>query len=284
MTSTLRQLFAEDAPLIAPSIYDGISALVLKEFDFKAAYIGSYATGATRYGVADVGYIGVEDMADQVRRLGSIVDVPIIVDGEGGWGNPLHVARSVRLLERAGASATHIEDHEFGKHVVRKARVIPTAMAVDKIKAALDARESEDFLIIARTDSAGSEGGDAAIDRLLAYQEAGADALFLAGVLNDDQKRRLKNETTMPLVSVDFPGMTDADYRREGISVVLYYGLAHIAARAAYREVFSVLAKERSSVSLEERLGGIPAILAFDTFLGIDQVREDAKKYRLTDE
>lgn len=284
MTSTLKQIIAENAPLIAPSIYDGISALVLKEFDFKAAYVGSYATGATRYGVADVGYIGVEDMADQVRRLGPIAEVPLIVDGEGGWGNPLHVARSVKLLERAGAAATHIEDHEFGKHVTSKPTVIPTGKAVDKIKAALDARESEDFLVIARTDSAGSEGADAAIDRLLAYQEAGADGLFMAGLLNAEQKQRLSREATVPLVAPDFPGMTAQDYEADGTAVVLYYGLSHLAAQAAYRDVFSVLAKERSSVSLEERLGGIPAILGFDTFLGVAQVREDAKKYGLTEE
>ncbi|MFI5756285.1 oxaloacetate decarboxylase [Streptomyces sp. NPDC051569] len=284
MAKTLRQIIAENAPLIVPSIYDGISALVLKEFDFKAAYIGSYATGATRYGVADIGYIGVEDMADQVRRLSSIIEVPIIVDGEGGWGNPLHVARSVRLLERAGAAATHIEDHEFGKHVTAKPRVIPVGRAVDKIKAALDARASEDFLVIARTDSAGAEGPDAAIDRLLAYQEAGADGLFMAGVLNAEQKQRLRSEATVPLVAPDFPGLTTEDYEADGTAVVLYYGLSHLAAQAAYRDAFSVLAKERSSVSLDERLVGIPAIMGFDSFLGVAQVREDARKYGLTED
>src|SRR3984957_20948409 len=92
MASTLRELIARHHPLVVPSIYDGISALMLREFGFEAAYIGSYATGATRYGLPDIGYIGLEDMADQVRRLAPLAEVPIIVDGEGGWGNPLHVA------------------------------------------------------------------------------------------------------------------------------------------------------------------------------------------------
>src|SRR5258708_24425641 len=104
MTS-LKALIAGPGPLIAPSIYDGISAGVLRDTGFRAAYIGSYATGATKYAVPDIGYIGVEDMADQIRRLAPVANVPLIVDGEGGWGNPLHVARSVRLLERAGAAA-----------------------------------------------------------------------------------------------------------------------------------------------------------------------------------
>jgi 2-methylisocitrate lyase-like PEP mutase family enzyme len=118
---------------------------------FQAAYIGSYATGATKYGVADVGYIGLEDMANQVRRLAPLVSVPVIVDGEGGWDNPLHVARAVRVLERAGAAATHIADHVFGKHITMRPTLLSVDQAVDKIKAALDARDSTDFMIIGRT-------------------------------------------------------------------------------------------------------------------------------------
>ena len=98
MTYTLGEAMAGHRPLVAPSIYDGISALLVHRLGFQAAYIGSYATSATKYGVADIGYIGLEDMADQVRRLAPLVGVPVIVDGEGGWGNPLHVARAVRIL------------------------------------------------------------------------------------------------------------------------------------------------------------------------------------------
>src|SRR5258707_11892266 len=132
MARSLKTLIAENHPLVVPSMYDGISALLIKELEFDAAYIGSYATGATRYGVPDIGYIGLEDMADQVRRLAPIAEVPIIVDGEGGWGNPSHVARSVQVLERAGAAATHIEDNDFGKHITAKSSVISTGKAVDK--------------------------------------------------------------------------------------------------------------------------------------------------------
>ena len=179
---------------MVPSIYDGISALVLREFGFEAAYIGSYATGATRHGLPDIGYIGTGGHGGPTpRRLAPVAGVPVIVDGEGGWGNPLHVARAVQVLERSGAAATHIEDHDFGKHITGKPRIVPVKVAVDKIKAALDARNSEDFLIIARTDSAGIEGPEAAVDRLLAYQEEGADGLFIAGRLDETSWLRLKN-------------------------------------------------------------------------------------------
>ena len=284
MSNTLRELIASRHPLVVPSIYDGISALVLREFGFEAAYIGSYATGATRYGLPDVGYIGLEDMADQVRRLAPLAGVPIIVDGEGGWGNPLHVARAVRVLERSGAAATHIEDHEFGKHITAKPRIVPVKTAVDKIKAALDARDSEDFLIIARSDSSGSEGPEAAVDRLLAYQEAGADGLFIAGLLDEPSQLRLKTESRVPVFTTDFPWTTPEDQAKDGAGVVLYYAIAHMAATAGLRAAYATLAAEGSTQSLQEGWGGIPGIGAYDDFLGIPAVREKAAQYGLLDD
>jgi methylisocitrate lyase len=282
MTSSLKQLIARSHPLIAPSIYDGISAGVLRDTGFEAAYVGSYATGATKYAVPDIGYIGVEDMADQLRRLAPIANVPLIVDGEGGWGNPLHVARSIKILERAGAAAIHIEDHEFGKHIVMNPRIIPVGQAVDKIKAALDARESDELMIIARTDSPGTEGPQAAFDRLMAYQEAGADGLFYAGIPDAEVQLRLKAESSVPIFGVDFPTQ-GADELGALADVILYYGITHLVVRNALSRAFSVLAKERSTVSLEEELGGIPGIIGFDDFLGVPQARKKAAQFGLID-
>jgi 2-methylisocitrate lyase-like PEP mutase family enzyme len=282
MTSSLKQLIARNHPLIAPSIYDGISAGVLRDTGFEAAYVGSYATGATKYAVPDIGYIGVEDMADQLRRLAPIADVPLIVDGEGGWGNPLHVARSVKILERAGAAAIHIEDHEFGKHIVMNPRIIPVDQAVGKIKAALDARDSEELMIIARTDSPGTEGPQAAFDRLMAYQEAGADGLFYAGIPDAEVQLRLKAESTVPIFGVDFPGQSAAELGKLA-DVILYYGITHLVVRNALSRAFGILAKDGSTVSLEEELGGIPGIIGFDDFLGVPQAREKAGQYGLLD-
>jgi 2-methylisocitrate lyase-like PEP mutase family enzyme len=218
---TLIQLLAGQKPLLVPSIYDGISARIVNQLGFQAAYIGSYGTGASKYGVPDIGYIGAEDMADQVRRLAPVVQVPIVVDGEGGWGNPLHVGRSVALLERAGAAATHIEDHDFGKHLTRGPRCLPVNIAVDKFKAALDARASEDFLVIARTDAAGVEGSEAAVDRLLAYQEVGVDALFAAAELDQAAQERLTREARVPIVMLNFPGCTPERVADLGGSMVI---------------------------------------------------------------
>jgi 2-methylisocitrate lyase-like PEP mutase family enzyme len=278
--TTLRKLIADNDPLIVPSIYDGISARLVRDAGFKAAYIGSYATGATKYGIPDIGYLGLEDMADQVRRLAPVAGMPIIVDGEGGWGNPLHVARAVQVLERAGAAATHIEDHAFGKHLSMQPRVLPVGEAVEKIRAALDARASEDFLIIARTDAAGIEGPAGAVDRALAYQEAGADALFVATPqpLDDASYERLRKEAKVPTVAIDMPGQSSADHARQGADVVIYYALAHVAAKAGMEAAYRALTNEASTVSIEGTLG---SVWAYDDFLGIADARTKAKQYGL---
>jgi 2-methylisocitrate lyase-like PEP mutase family enzyme len=279
---TLRELIANNDPLIVPSIYDGISARLVRHYGFQAAYIGSYATGATKYGVPDIGYISLEDMADQVRRLGPVAGVPIIVDGEGGWGNPLHVARAVQVLERAGAAATHIEDHAFGKHLTLAPQVLPLDAAITKIKAAVDARDSADFLIIARTDAAGAEGPAAAVDRALAYQEAGADALFIATPvpLDEASYQRLRAEASVPLVAVDLPGQSAADHARQGANVVIYYALGHLAAKAGMEVAYRTLAERSSAETVHDVLVGI---LEFDQFLGIADARVQAERFGLVE-
>lgn len=281
----LKTLLATRSPLSVPSIYDGISARVAAELGFEAAYIGSYGTGATKYGVPDIGYIGVEDMADQVRRLAPLADVPLVVDAEGGWGNPLHVARSTAILERAGAAAIHIEDHDFGKHLTRDPRCLPTASAVDKFKAALDSRASEDFLIIARTDAAGVEGSEAAVDRLLAYQETGVDALFAAAELDPAAQARLTQEARVPLVMLNFPSYTPQHVSDLGGSMLIYFALAHQVARKAMTEAYASLITTGSAEMAESRWGGgWEALLDFDKFLGIEADRGRAQAWNLIDE
>ncbi|WP_371572502.1 oxaloacetate decarboxylase [Streptomyces sp. NBC_01314] len=279
MTS-LREAIAANEPLIVPSVYDGISALLVHEAGFQAAYVGSYATGASKYGIPDIGYLGLEDMADQVRRLAPAVGVPLIVDGEAGWGNPLHVARAVQVLERAGAAGTHIEDHDFGKHLTMQPRVLPVSKAVEKVKAALDARASDDFMIIARTDAAGIEGPAAAVDRVLAYQEAGADGIFIATPepLDEASYAHLRKEATVPVFAIDIQGQSAADHARQGTDVVVYYALAHIAAKAGMEAAIKILAKEKSTVSLKDRFG---SLWDYDDFLGIADSREAARRYGL---
>jgi 2-methylisocitrate lyase-like PEP mutase family enzyme len=277
--STLAELVASRRPLIAPSMYDGISARLVAQIGFDAAYIGSYATGATKYGVPDLGYIGRDDMVDQVRRLAPIVDVPIIVDGEGGFGNPLHVARTIRELERAGAAGVHIEDHEFGKHLAKRPHVIALDQAVDKIKAAVDARTSPDFWVIARSDSLGILGAQGAIERCVAFEEAGADAVMVPGLPLRDVTE-LKRQVRVPFVNINTPGQSPPDAAEAGTDVLLYFGLTHFVAQDAIRAALEVLKAEGSTAKLD---GALPYIEGFDSFLGIDTQRAEAVRYGLID-
>jgi methylisocitrate lyase len=276
MVRTLKNVISENSPLVAPLAYDGISARLVRDLNFQAAYIGSYAVSASKYGVADIGFVGLEDIADMVRRIAPIVDVPVIVDGEGGFGNPIHVARTVQVLERAGASATHIEDHVFGKHLGTP-QVIPLAQAVDKIKAAVDARKSEDFLIIGRSDALLSEGEEATIDRLLAFQEAGADVLFLARtpLPGDTLNKRLRDEARVPILMTNGLGYSAKEMGEQGADIVLYPTLTNFVAEAGMRKALEVLAREGSSVDIVEDYE------AFDAFLGADDYRATAYKLGL---
>ena len=276
MVRPLKSLISENSPLIVPLAYDGISARLVRELDFKAAYIGSHAVSSTKYGIADIGFIGLEDMADTVRRITSIVDVPVIVDGEGGFGNPVHVAHTVRVLERAGASATHIEDHIFGKHLGIP-QVLPVKQAVDKIKAALDARDSEDFLIIGRSDALTNEGEEATIDRLLAYQDAGADALFLARVPmpGDVLNKRLRQEARVPIFMTNGPDYSAKEMGEQGADVVLYPTLSNMVAASSIRSALELLAREGSTVDIIEDYP------AFDLFMGAEEHRATARKFGL---
>jgi 2-methylisocitrate lyase-like PEP mutase family enzyme len=281
--ASLRSLIATGAPLIVPSVYDGISALVATEFDFPAVYVGSYATGATRYGLPDIGYIGVQDMADQVRRISDLIGRPIIADAEGGFGNPLHVARTVRTLERAGAAAVHVEDHDFGKHISSRPEVIPVGKAVDKVKAALDARDSDEFLVIARTDSSNALGPQAALERAVAFQEAGADGVFLAryGWHDDASWTAVREAISVPVFNTDLPDRSAAESAALGVDVILYYALSHLAAVKAIRAAFSELADTGTSVRLQTEL---PTPDDFDRFLGIEAARTQARRYGLLDQ
>ncbi|MFB9857226.1 isocitrate lyase/PEP mutase family protein [Paenarthrobacter aurescens] len=278
---SLVELMHKSKPVVAPAVQDGVSALLVKELEFPAAYIGSWATSATRYGLPDLGYITLSDMVDQVRRAREILDIPLIVDAEGGWGNPLHVARTVKALERAGANAVHLEDHEFGKHTGGKPRVLSTAATVDKIKAAMDARDSEDFVVIARSDALRTEGLDATIDRVLAFQDAGADAIFLSSVyLEKSTAERLVQEATVPLVVVKDPGFTVAEHASRGAAMVLDFGVTTLAAAKAMRAALTQL-KNDEPATQESPDDSLAETAEFDRFLGIQSHLDLIKKYGL---
>jgi 2,3-dimethylmalate lyase len=159
-TTRLRRLLADPKILIAPGAYDGTGARLISALGFQALYMSGFETSASMLGQPDVGYLTATQMADRVAALTDIVDLPLIADGDTGYGNPLNVRRMVREYERASAAALHIEDQTFPKrcgHLPGR-DVIPVNDMVQKIKAAVGARQDPDFVVIARTDARTTKG------------------------------------------------------------------------------------------------------------------------------
>lgn len=178
---TLRRQLAGDTLVVAPGIYDALSALIATQAGFGALYLSGASIAYTRYGVPDIGLLGMTEVADTLTAICDRVDTPVIVDGDTGFGNALNVVRTVRAFERCGAQAIQLEDQAMPKrcgHLAGKA-LVPAAEMAGKVRAAVDARKHQDFLIVARTDAIAVEGYEAALDRAERYLDAGADVLFV---------------------------------------------------------------------------------------------------------
>ena len=190
-TMTLKQRLQEKRPLLAPGIYDAFTALVAEQSGFEALYLSGASIAYTLLGRSDVGLTTVTEVAHTLSRITERVRIPVIVDGDTGFGNALNTQRSVRTLEQAGAAMIQLEDQTFPKrcgHLDGKG-VIPVSEMVGKLKAALDARQSSDTLILARTDAVAVEGFDAALDRAEQYLASGVDALFVEAVRSPEQMK-----------------------------------------------------------------------------------------------
>ena len=177
---SLRDRLSHPEILLAPGVYDALSALLAQQAGAEAVYLSGASISYTRLGRSDVGLMSVTEVADTLAMLCDRIDLPVIVDADNGYGNALNVQRTVRTFERAGAAVIQLEDQSYPKrcgHLSGKSLIPADAMA-GKVKAALDARKG-DALIMARTDAIAVEGFDAALDRAEMYLEAGADILFV---------------------------------------------------------------------------------------------------------
>jgi 2-methylisocitrate lyase-like PEP mutase family enzyme len=181
------------APVHAPGAFDALSALLIEQAGFEAVYLSGASIAYTQLGRPDLGLVSFDHVADVVARICERVSIPLIVDADTGFGNALNVARTVRVFERNGARAIQLEDQTFPKrcgHLAGKG-VAPVEDMVGKVHAALDARRSDETLIIARTDAIAVEGFEPALERAVAYAEAGADVVFVEAPRDLDQMKRI---------------------------------------------------------------------------------------------
>src|ERR1022692_166991 len=274
----LRKMLESGKTLIVPGACDPISALLVERAGFQAVYIGSYATAAAGFGMPDVGLVTMGEMAAYAKTITDAVDIPVIADGENGWNNAANIWRTIRSFEQAGVCGIHIEDHEFGKHAPVPQVLTSRENMVQKIRAALDAREDINFLIIARTDAAWAFNDvEEAVSRMNAFTDAGADMVMAAG-LDPNVLAGLRSRIKGKIMITDTPGRSVADEESAGADVVLYYGVSLYAAYHGVKTALDALKRTRHADDIKQVRG---CIAEFEKFIGYPEFNARAKKYGL---
>jgi 2-methylisocitrate lyase-like PEP mutase family enzyme len=204
----LRELLAGDGLIVAPGVFDGISAAIAGKLGFQSAYMTGAGVSASGWGLPDVGLLTLTEMTERARTLAGLLDVPLIADADTGYGSPINVVRTVREYERAGVAAIQLEDQVFPKrcgHLAGK-EVIAAERFAFVLDAALTARTDPDTVIIARTDARAPLGIEQAIARALRYAQIGADVIFVEAPQSIEEVERIAAEVSAPLLMNVVPG------------------------------------------------------------------------------
>jgi len=281
---TLRALMGTQAPVLAPGAYDTLSARLVEAAGFPAIYMTGFGTAASVLGRPDVGLLGMSEMVEHARRIVQAVGVPVIADADTGYGNPLNMIRTVQEYEAAGVAAIHIEDQVAPKkcgHMEGK-QVIPVTEMVEKLRAAVEARHSPDFLIIARTDARAMEGMASALERARRYREAGADVLFIEAPQSDEEIATVARAfPSAPLLfnwaeGGKTPPVALSRLRELGYAIVIFPISTLLAATRAIREVLAQIREAGTPAPVMERL--VP-FQEFLDFIGLPEVREIERRF-----
>jgi len=276
-TTTLRQLLARSGMLVVPGAHDVMTARIVEAEQFEAVYLGGFAASASALGIPDHSLITMTELLDHARNVAAAVNIPILADIDDGGGTPLSVRRTIRLAEQAGLAAVHVEDLVPGKHFVGfKDKLFSKEQAVDKIKAAVDARTDPDFVIIARSDAIGVTSLDDALERGQAYAEAGADMVFLPYLRAKDTKRVVE-ALSKPLfnVIIDTP---QSELVPTGLKVAAYPVQSLFIAYKAVRDMVRELKGSGTIANWAQRT---PSFDEFNDFIGANEATEQAKRYRI---
>jgi len=256
------ELMEKGRILILPGVYDALTAKIAEKTGFQAIVMGGYSISATRLGQPDVGYLTMSEMCSQIKIISDATNIPLIADGDTGYGNPMNVMRTIREYEMSGASGIILEDQQWPKrcgHLEGK-QIIPMEEHIKKIEAALEARSDKNFIIIARTDSLKSHGLNEAIRRGNAYRDAGADVVFIEAPQSIEELRTIPKAIKDIPIAVSLieggktPLLSSKNLEGMGFSL-LFFGLTalFIVARA-WMDALLRLKKEGSPKGLLERM------------------------------
>ena len=251
----------EESPLQVMGSITAYAGLMAKRVGYKALYLSGGGVAANSLGVPDLGISSMEDVLIDARRIVEATGMPLLVDIDTGWGGAFNIARTIRSFERAGVAAVHMEDQVGQKRCGHRPgkEVVPTAEMVDRVKSAVDGRSDSGFVIMARTDAAAVEGVDAAIERAVAYVEAGADMIFPEAITTLADYRRFKSAVKVPILAnlTEFgstPFFTTDELREAGVDIALYCCGAYRAMNKAALNFYEAVRREGTQKSIIDTL------------------------------
>jgi 2-methylisocitrate lyase-like PEP mutase family enzyme len=275
----LRRLLAANEPVLAPGVYDGLGARLVEEAGFSCVYMTGFGSAASLLGRPDVGLLTLTEMAGNAARIARATALPVIADADTGYGNPINVIRTVQEYEQAGVAGIHIEDQVSPKkcgHMEGK-QVIPVSEMEAKVRAAIAARSSSDFVLIARTDARAVEGIDGALERAHRYREAGADVLFVEAATSEGEIELVARELEgVPLLfnwaeggktpPVPYEQLRDLGYR-----IVIFPISNLLSATQAMRDALAEIRRAGTPIPILDR---IPRFGEFLDFIGLAEISE----------
>lgn len=281
--AALKERLVQGPIVIAPGVYEMISAKMADRMGFDALYMTGYGTVASYLGLPDAGIASYTDMVDRVARFASITRTPMICDADTGFGGLLNVMHTVRGYEQAGACMIQIEDQEFPKkcgHMLGR-RVVPAETMADRIRVAVETRTDPNFLVIARTDARTSLGLDEALRRAERYARAGADVLFVESPESVDEMRKICETFDLPCLANMVEGgrtpvLSKEDLQSIGYRLAIFPATAFLAAAAAYESVYRRFSQTGSSTGLQTPLHDFKQ---FSALMGFDWVAEFDQRY-----
>jgi len=282
-STILKKMFKEPGIIIALGAYDAWSARLIEKAGFSAVYMTGYGVSASVLGKPDIGLLTMSEMVTQAKNIASAVDIPLIADGDNGYGGTLNVIRTVQEYEQAGVAAIQLEDQIFPKrcgHMEGK-QIISKDEMIAKIKAAVYARQLEDFVIIARTDARAINGFEDALDRVKNYVEAGADVIFLEAPESEDEMKKVSEIIKVPLLANmvengKTPFLKERKLEEMGYKIAIYPVSTLYTATKAILDLLKGFKKNGTTLTYLDQMVDFPT---FNEMIGVKEARDLEKMF-----